>query len=324
MQKQKLLCLWICAIAVTSCTSSKTPGRDRCYVVDEKYVHKYGLEVGSTDWKARGQNGKVISTLDNGVVVTQMYESGTLEGETTYTFPHSNTIEKTEIYKNGELVKTILNDDAGIPKKEMEHLPEGQQIISEWYSDGTPQCWEKYQDSYLVEGNYYNSSNKVEQRIDNGSGTRIVRDRYGDIISTDNYESGVLVSKTTYHKNGSPKAITPYRNNICEGTRRTFLPAGEPEALEQWVGGIQQGETIEFKNGEKYAEIPFQNGKKNGIEKRYRDGKTLIEEISWRDNVRHGPSDTFVNGKVTKTEWYINGQKVSKSTWDLNSHKKIY
>jgi antitoxin component YwqK of YwqJK toxin-antitoxin module len=323
MRKVTTLILLSGAIALSGCASSNRANKDCCYVVDEKYVHKYGLEVAQNDWKARGKNGQVISTLDNGVVMTKQYDFGVLEGETTYTFPNSNTIEKVETYKNGQLVKTVINDESGAPKEETEMTAEGNKYVTIWYNDGTPQSRESYQDDLLVQAEYFNGSNKVESRVDNGFGTRIVRDQYGDLVSTDTFKNGALVSKTTYHKNGAPKAFTPYANNVVEGMRKTFMPAGEPETVEEWVGGVREGTTLAYKNGEKFAEVPYKNGRKNGIEKRYRDGSTLIEEISWRDNQRHGPSDTYVNGKVTKTEWYYNGQKVTKSAWDMKSNKKI-
>lgn len=324
MRKETIITLLVGAAALTGCTSSQQAGKNKSYVVDEKYVHKYGLEVAQNDWSARGKSGQVISTLDNGVIVTKHYDFGVLEGDTIYTFPHSDTIEKIETYKNGELVKTVINDDSGIPKEETDHSADGNKYVTLWYNDGTPQCRESYQEGLLFQGEYYNEANKIESRIDNGHGNRIVRNQYGDLVATDNYENGVIMNRTTYHKNGAPQAITPYVNNVVEGFRKIFLQAGEPEAVEQWVGGVQEGTTVAFKNGEKYAEVPYKNGRKNGIEKRYRDGSTLIEEITWRDNQRHGPSDTYVNNKVTKTEWFYNGQKVSKSTWDLNSNKKIY
>lgn len=306
---------------LTSC-ATKSAERDMCRVVDERYVHKYGLPVPHNDWQSRGQNGNVISTLDNGVVVNKMYHSGILEGDTTYTFPHNTIIAKVETYTHGHLVKEVYNDETGNPQKEIVYTPDDLTITTLWYEGGNPQCRETCSGNQVLEGEYYSPNGKIENRVDNGTGIRVERSIYGDLISTDQLENGMIISKTTYHSNGSPQAVMAYVNNIPHGQRRTFLPAGEPEAIEEWNNGRQHGVTILYKNGEKFAEVPYENGRRSGVEQRFRNGNEIVEEISWRDNLKHGPSDTYVNGKVSKTEWYYKGIKVQKSTYDLSTKKR--
>lgn len=321
---RKLTALWIllgCGVAFTSCNSRHT-NRDMCRVVDERYVHKYGLPVPQNDWQSRGQNGSVISTLDNGVVVTKMYHSGILEGDTTYTFPHNNIIQKVETYNHGNIVKEVFNDESGSPLKEVVYTPDALTITTLWYEGGNPQCRETYCGKQLIEGEYYSPAGRLENRVDNGSGVRIERNVYGDLLCSDEFENGMIVSKTTYHPNGSPLSVLSFVNNVPHGQKRTFLPGGEPEAIEEWSNGRQHGITIYYKNGEKYAEVPFENGKRNGVEQRFRNGNEIVEEITWKDHMRHGPSDTYVNGKVSKTEWYYKGIKVQKSTYDLSTKKR--
>ncbi len=77
MRKQTALWILSCGVILTSCALKDTE-REMYRVVDEKYVHKYGLNVPQNDWQSRGENGQVISTLDNGVIVTKMYHSGIL------------------------------------------------------------------------------------------------------------------------------------------------------------------------------------------------------------------------------------------------------
>lgn len=321
MRKRNALWMLSCGVLLSSC-APKGSEREVYRVVDEKYVHTYGLNVPQNDWQSRGENGKVISTLDNGVIVTKMYQSGILEGETTYTFPHNNLIAKVETYTHGTLTKEVYNDDNGNPQKEVVHTPDGLIIVTLWYEGGNPQSRETFNGEELVEGEYYSPTNKIENRVDNGTGTRIERDAYGNLISSDEFENGAIISKTTYHPNGSPQAVTDYSYNMPHGLRKTYLPAGEPEAIEEWTNGRQHGITTLYKNGEKFAEIPYENGKKNGIEQRFRNGSEIIEEVAWKDNLKHGPSDSYVNGKIAKTEWYYKGMKVQKSTYDLNSNGK--
>ena len=44
-------------------------------------------------------------------------------------------------------------------------------------------------------------------------------------------------------------------------------------------------------------------------------GKTIVEEINWHDNMRHGPSYTYI-GDAVKTEYYFQGKEVSKSQFE--------
>ena len=40
-----------------------------------------------------------------------------------------------------------------------------------------------------------------------------------------------------------------------------------------------------------------------------------MEEVSWKDNVKHGPRKLYVDG-TAKTEWYHFGDLVSRPTYE--------
>lgn len=314
MKKISLVLLVLSAGIVTSC--AKNTNRRPCNIIEERFVHKYGVEVEQKDWQARGNNGQVITKLDDGVVLTQTYKGGQLDGVTTYTFPHSETIETVETYVNGQLSNRITNNDLGRPQQEVEYTPDGFEIVTTWYEGGIPQSREMLKNKQIIEAEYFTPGHQTEARIDNGKGTKIVRNTYGDLISRDLVDNGYLVQKTTYHQNGAPQAITPYVNNKPHGERKTFLPAGEPDKIEQWVGGRQHGLTLVFKNGEKRAQVPYVKGKKHGVEQRFRGGDVVVQEVTWKDGHKHGPSSTFVDGEETKTIWYHKGKSVTESSYN--------
>src|SRR5688572_25453518 len=79
-------------------------------IVSQTFHHKYGFDVTAQEWKERAQDGQIISVLKDGVKVSRSYENGVLHGPTTYSFPHSTVIEKTEIYDQGTLLKEIVHD----------------------------------------------------------------------------------------------------------------------------------------------------------------------------------------------------------------------
>ena len=300
-----LICLILFVLA--GCSSRQSANADSD-IIDQKF------EI-SQDGAYRGENGKVIVRLKNGVVITKNYSNGKQEGETTYTFPHCDAVEFSEFYSKGKLERKVANYYCGHCKEEVRYLPFGQQVTS-YYDNGSVKSTEDYRDDRLNFGEYYNPSLAVESQIKNGTGQRVNRDENGELISIEHFESGKIAQKIVNYPNGSPKEVTPYRNGVLDGVRKTYLPAGEPSTIEQWIGGVQEGMTIIFQNGEKYAEVPYDKGMKNGVEKRYRNGKTVVEEINWQDNMRHGPSYTYI-GDTVKTDYYFHGKEVSKSQYEL-------
>lgn len=319
MKKQTFVIIILTALVATGCARTQTRP---CRVVDETYVHKYGVEVPREDWSSRGAHGQVISTLDNGVIVTKSYSGGQLNGDTTFTFPHSDVIERTETFVNGQKVRETTFDIAGNPQQEIHYGDNITRIVTRWFEGGAPLSREEFRDDQLIQGEYYTAGHQVQARIDNGNGTRLLRDAYGQLISTDEFEKGQMISSTSYHANGNPKTITTYSNGLVNGEKKSFLPAGEPELIEQWSNGVQDGVSLVFKNGERFAEVPYAQGKKNGIEKHYRDQDVVVEEIAWVDDQRHGPSTTYVDGKPVKTEWYLGGRLVPKTSYDLKTGQR--
>lgn len=289
-------------------------------VISETYIHKYGVEVPPCDWQDRGQDGQVVLMRKDGVTVTQSYEGGIMHGPTSSTFPHSSSIEKVETYVQGNVTKEVKHYRSGPPMQETKFTSDDGKHITTWYENGTPKSVEEYDaDGLLLKGEYYTSSHQQEAQVDNKNGIRIVRNQYGLVLSKDTIQDGVTTVKTTFHYNGNPKEITPYKNGKIEGMRKTFLPDGEPNTQEMWENGSPQGLTIVFQNGEKVAEIPYVKGKKNGIERHFRDGHVVVEEISWLNNLQDGPKTTYV-GEIASTEWFFEGQPVSKVNFDLRSH----
>lgn len=315
MRILKISTLFVLALTLNGCDRNTYHGP----IVEETYVHRYGVEVPAEDWAVKGQTGKVITTLKNGVVVSKSVSSGILEGETTYSFPHSEVIQKVETYSNGIIQKAIVHYYSGKPAHEIVFNSPIHRQVTKWYENGAPQSKEEFVNDQLLNGEYFTNRNQLDSKVVEGQGVRIQRDQYGQHLSTDTILNGEMVLCTTCHSNGAPKEITPYRNRIVEGELKTFLPAGEPNSVEMWVGGKKEGISIVFQNGEKYAEVPYVSGHKHGIEKRFRDGSYLIEEISWLNDQKHGPSYSYVGDQI-RTDWYYQDRLVTEKTFDLLDH----
>ena len=308
--------------ALTACGGGQSTSSAQ--VLDQTYMHKYGVAVPADYWQSSGEDGAVVSTLSDGVVVTHSYAAGKLDGETQYSYPHSSQMQKSEVYQQGDLVKETEFYFDGTPKKETKYnTPEnGQTTITTWYLSATPRSIERYNGDLLLSGEYFSASNQRDALVDDSQGTRLLRDDYGQLLSTDTIKDGQLLLRATYYPSGSPRETIPYKNGVVEGTKRTFNPAGDPNTVEEWVGGAQEGLTTVYQHGDKSAEVHYVNGEKQGLETRYRDGKTKTQEINWSAGLQHGQTTTFV-GEVIKTEWYYKGKPTSKADYDYMSKKPV-
>lgn len=285
-------------------------------VIEETYIHKYGVCVPHDDWEARGEHGQVISTYKNGVTTTKSYTGGVLEGNTSYTHPHSDIVEKVETYSNGKVVKEEVFSQSGVPVQETLFQEHGKKSITFWYENGSPRSVEDYDSAGLLDsGKYYDAHHQLDGVVANGEGMRYMRDIYGQLVAKDMIQKGEMTSRTTYHPNGAPNAVTPYRNGMITGERRTYHPAGEPNTIEEWVGGKQEGMTTQFQNGEKYAEVPYIAGTKVGVERRYRNGTDVVKEIAWKNDQQHGPTTTHI-GDTKQVQWYYKDKPISKGNFD--------
>lgn len=309
MQRYPLALLGL--LMASSCMSRHPPG-----VVDESYIHRYGVEVPSDEWKVRGESGTVITKMKNGEVISKNYDLGVLHGETTYTYPHSTTIQKKENYEDGRLISEVHYDLLGLPEKEIVYNPDSSTKVTTWYQQGSPKDEEVYFDDKLYSGVYYNRKGQVVSQVEEGSGTRQIVTRKGELTSKEIYEEGNMVLRTKFYPSGTPEEVASFADGKMHGFRKTFFAEGEPVSVEEWENGRQHGTTIIFQAGEKLAEIPYAKGSKHGTEKRYRDGHILVQEVTWMNGVMQGPSVTYFGDAVT-TEWYFQDRHVTKPSYDL-------
>lgn len=316
MKAARLPYAFALVLLLSGCNSN--PNDD---IVEERYVHRYGVPMDPDDWSERGRQGQIVATRNDGVTVTNTYDAGVLDGETTFTYPHRNTIQKREIYSKGYLKEEFWNYSNGLPSKHVIHNSPTNYISIVWYDNGVPQCRENYDNNLLVQGEYFTPANLQESVVNNQEGTRTLRDCYGALQSIDEIKNGQMTTRNIYHPNGAPQSITSYVNGDEHGQKRTFMPGGDPNTIEQWTKGSQHGPTIVFENGEKVSETPYVNGKKHGIEHRYgEDGKTVVEDVTWVQGQKHGPSYTYV-GNSRKIDWYFQDKPVNKATFDALSNQ---
>jgi antitoxin component YwqK of YwqJK toxin-antitoxin module len=316
MKPVHLLSSLILLLFMTACQSNCS----NCDEVVCEAVHRYGVPLEPDDWSARGQDGQIISMRKDGVTVARTYDGGVLNGESSYSFPHRDVIQRKEIYNQGVIECECTHYPNGLPQQQITYQSPTQQSTTIWYENGAPQAHEEFVNERLVRGAYYDINHQIESKVDESNGLRTCRDGLGQLQSMDTIENGQMILRTTYHPNGIPSAYTPYVNDMIEGQRRTFQTGGEPATLEEWTHDVQHGNTTVFEYGEKWADVPYVNGRRQGIEYRYRDGQTA-QEVNWVQDQQHGPSYSYING-TTQTDWYFRGRQVpNKATFDMLSNQ---
>lgn len=306
------------SLFATACTHTARES-DECFnaneCVDQVYIHQYGVRVRPDYWSERGKNGQIVSTLRDGVVVTQSYSGGELHGECSYTYPNTNKVCRSEVYENNVLQKETHYYRSGAPKQTSEWTSPNCKTISCWYECGAPRCVEKFEDGHLLMGEYFNKKGDRDSWVYNGNGERLSRDSNGYFLSHDEFHGGELCRRTYLYPTKGPREIVCLKDGIPHGERKTFYPDGSPCSIETWENGHQNGNTVIFQNGERYADIPYLDGKKNGIEKRYIDGAHLSQEITWFNDQMHGPTFTYV-GESVQTDWFYKGKMTSRSNFE--------
>ena len=300
------------ALLLASCQSNTALDQ----VVSQKYVHKYGFPVSESEWEERAQDGQVVATLKNGVKVTKSYENGNLHGPTTYTFPHSNVVEKMVVYDQGALLKESVFDPAGMPIREEVYEFDNRTLITLWDEKGVPLSIEEYEGEKLMDGKYFDPSHTLEAEVTDGTGERVKRDRAGTLLLRDKIDLGLIASRTTYHPSGQIHTVSNYSEYQLHGEQSKYTATGKPLMQLNWNQGTLSGTKVVFRNGKKIAEVPYINGKKEGIEYHYDDLGYCTAEITWKSDKKHGPSK-FHTDETTETEWYYAGKTISPEKFDM-------
>lgn len=291
---------------------------DECQVLKQRYIHQYGIEINKKQWMETGQTGHIVTTQKNGVTCKKHYLCGLLEGQTTYTFPNSEDIEKVKLYSQNQLLKETNFYLSGSPFKEITYSPTELILVREWYENGSLKSFEKYSGSLLAHGVYYDTFGQCVSKVEDGKGVRTLRDIYGSLVSTNTLKEGKVEVVTLYYENGVPKEVNPYVGGAIHGLRKTFLPGGEPYTIENWEHNKLQGVTTLYIDGERAQEIPYVNGLREGQGRIYKDGEFVVQELNWKNDRLHGPCKTYLEDKVV-TEWYWKGNKVSQTYYEANS-----
>ena len=289
--------------------------------VDTQYMHRYGMSVPEEKWLEQGRNGQVVTTSNNGVIASQTYYYGVLDGESTWTYPFSSVIQKRKQYSHGQLLIDTAYYSSGSKKQEWSLEPtEHAETLKQWYENGQLSSEEKISGKLLVHGTYYDPQGQKLSAVSDGEGQRTTKDTFGTLIFTEKYHSGEKEYLTSYYPDGTPKEMDPYVNGMVEGLRKTYYPGGEPKTLENWRANKQDGVTTVFKDGEKSEEITYVNGYKNGAGRLFKDGAIVVQEVTWKNDQKHGKCTTYIDNRKV-TEWYFRGQKVTKAYWDSFNFK---
>lgn len=305
-----LTCRMLFIVSCIACVGSGCTTSPQEDVVKTAYYHQYGPQIEQTDWQNLGSTGEVVEVLRNGVEVRKEYLGGVLHGTSSWTFPHMKIAERTEEYEHGQRVASSVNYETGSPKIEEQFFPDNRRVVYAWYEDGSPRYIEEYSGSTLIDGQYLTIDGDIESTVLAGTGCRIERSRSGGLLSREQISGSGVVATESYYSNGQLREAVSFMNGQRHGQSRRYLESGEPMSIEQWSNGQADGVQLFFEDGQPIRQISYSMGKKEGAELHFRPGtEEVVEEISWHNNLRHGPSKTYVADQVV-TEWYWRGAHI--------------
>lgn len=311
MKRKQELALSLVCLALYGCGGDS----DQKNVISQRYIHKYGYDVSRTEWDKEVHPGQVLTMLRDGKSIAATYEDGVLHGPKTQTHAHSQTTETLEQYERGKLVKRVTYSLRGVPQKEEVFLSPSHILITSWYPSGTPKYKEEIKDGILVNGQYFNTANETDTRIDNGTGEKTLRNQNGDILSKEVYNNYAVTYVETYYPNNIPHTSTSYDNGTIHGEQRIYTINGEPNSVENFFYGNRHGLCTYYQNGYKFKEVNYTHGLKDGVERHYIDGEMVVEETLYQEGIKHGPSIVYYDN-AAKTTWYFLDEKVSKNKYD--------
>lgn len=298
------------------------PVVDQSQVVKMAYYHPYGPQITEAEWKDQGSSGEASELLLNGVEIRREYLGGVLHGTSTWTFPHSRVVERTEDYEQGRLVGTSLNFPNGSPKFREEYAANDVKYLQAWYEDGSPSLIEEFHADNLYSGQYYTIDGDLESRIIAGDGVKVGRGEQGELVRKDKYMAGAIVQQDFFYKNGHLKESIALNGLKRNGEAKRFSENGEPLSVETWKDGLLDGKQLYFEHGHLARETSYSKGLKQGAEVYYGlNSDAVVKEIAWDRDVKHGCCKNFVGDQII-AEWYWNGSKVSEDqfkTWNTTT-----
>ncbi len=299
-------------LSLSACSRSPF---SRSASVEKKYVHTYGVELSPKEWQEYGMHGQVITKTQDGVTVTENYDHNVLQGAKTWSFPDSNSIQRSILYNKGLVTREIHYDISTLPLFETEYVSDTQTVERTFSKAGFPYTIEVFDSGRVFDGQYFDENGKLYTAVIDYHGERTMRNFYGVIIKKDLIADGHVQTSTEYYPEGTPKSVTPYVNGRIHGLKKSYLASSVPLSVEPYHEGKLEGTAIYFNEGVKVREVPYVSGQKQGKEIHLGRKGVLIKEINWRRDQKHGPSIDYAHPDVPK-EWYWENGLVTEFTYE--------
>lgn len=132
----------------------------------------------------------------------------------------------------------------------------------------------------------------------------------GTIFEVSEYRDGVEHGKQKVYKDGTLIFNCGYNMGELHGRYEVWYDTGKPCILTKYKNGIISSlYTSWYDNGRIYERGNFYRGKKFGIHKKWDIGGKLVMEVSYVDDILHGPFMVDNNNMVKKCV-YSNGRLV--------------
>lgn len=268
--------------------------------------------------------------IDGTLNIVNFYHKDKLHGIQEY-YSVDGKIERTYIYKYGELLSEVYYDYAGNILGEINYLPkENNFIVTYLYTNKKPDTKIEYING-VKHGKYihydFYGNVRLEGNYTNGAqdGKWTWYYKNGKIESIRNYLNGNLNGESTdYHEDGTLERTSFYEYGKAIGTWLTYHENGKIDNSTEYDNDVMHGRRIFYDNSEKLQLIRFYNyGTLIGYSYLDKESKELpmipiknetAKITSYFDNGKVARELEYKNGDLVNTykEYYYSGQLKSK------------
>lgn len=262
--------------------------------------------------KVWDEKGNIVSVFN--------YLKGDLEGNSYYYHTNGKT-QKIEPYTKNQLNGTVTEyNDKGDIIVQITYktgLKEGE-AISYWQNDIEAKIIrfkEEYKNDTLLQGNYFDASQNILSKIENGNGTKTIIDKTSSDKILVEYNKGKPEGKIQFLKKDILQNIYHIKNNQKHGEEIKYYPQKDkliPKLSLWWNEDIISG-TVKtwYENENMQSQKEMLNNKKHGTSAAwYKDGSVMFIEEYENDILQKGlyykknesiPISTVLSGNGTAT-----------------------
>ncbi|MFO7872008.1 MAG: toxin-antitoxin system YwqK family antitoxin [Kiritimatiellia bacterium] len=129
-------------------------------------------------------------------------------------------------------------------------------------------------------------------------------------------------TRKTFYENGNVRSETPYKDGEPHGLAKNYSTNGRVTRECTMKQGVRDGKLVDYwpRTAQPRRVITYDMGKVQGIVREFYENSQLKREVPFENDTMHGEEKRFEeNGEPARSRYWINGDLVSKTEFELKS-----